>query len=628
MKLSGLVVALFASQAQPAQPVAADDPLIGIWAYETTFGPALQGELTVKREGSSWRAAIASAESRFTVAGDQVRFAFPGNAGKFRGTLIDNGRALEGFWLQPSGVTEERSDPVGSRQAFATPLELQRTGRDAWRGSVSPLAQRFTLYLLIFRNAEGSLTGAFRNPDFNSNGGASHFRVSREGDAVRFSAQLEETTPEIVHDAMLASAPDRLRIFWPDVGRVLDLTRRTPAQAAHFFPRPPGEPVYAYRRPPETGEGWRTARASDVGIDEAALKRLVQRLIDADPSVRRPSLIHSLLVARRGKLVLEEYFFGFDRDTPHDLRSAGKTFASVMLGAAMLKGVRVAPETKLYDLLAGMGPFAGPDPRKSQITLAHLMTHTAGLACNDNDDASPGNEDTMQSQREQPDWWKYALDLPMAHDPGSRYAYCSANMNLVGAALTKASGAWLPEVFDRTVARPLQFGPYHWNLIPTDEGYLGGGSWLRPRDLLKVGQAYLDGGVWNGRRIVDSSWVARSTSPHVAISPATTGLDAAVFPEFYLEGSDGYAWHSYGVSTGERVYKEYEATGNGGQLLIVVPDFDLVVVFTGGNYRQGGIWSRWRNEIVGGEIVPALRSGAGRHGDAARRRGDGSEPVH
>ncbi len=445
---------------------------------------------------------------------------------------------------------------------------------------------------------------------------------------MRFSAQLEETAPEIVHDAMLASAPDRLRIFWPDVGRVLDLTRRTPAQAAHFFPRPPGEPAYAYRRPPETGEGWRTARASDVGIDEAALKRLVQRLIDADPSVRRPSLIHSLLVARRGKLVLEEYFFGFDRATPHDLRSAGKTFASVMLGAAMLKGVRVAPETKLYDLLAGMGPFADPDPRKSQITLAHLMTHTAGLACNDNDDASPGNENTMQSQREQPDWWKYTLDLPMAHDPGSRYAYCSANMNLVGAALTKASGAWLPEVFDRTVARPLQFGPYHWNLIPTDEGYLGGGSWLRPRDLLKVGQAYLDGGVWNGRRIVDSSWVARSTSPHVAISPATTGLDAAVFPEFYLEGSDGYAWHSYGVSTGERVYKEYEATGNGGQLLIVVPDFDLVVVLTGGNYRQGGIWSRWRNEIVGGEIVPALRSGAGRHGDAARRRGDGSEPVH
>src|SRR5918993_2993217 len=149
--------------------------------------------------------------------------------------------------------------------------------------------------------------------------------------------------------------------------------------------------------------------------------------------------MHSMLVAHRGKLVLEEYFFGFNSDKPHDTRSAGKTFASVMLGAAMLRGTSLSPETPVYDLLSGMGPFANPDPRKSRITLAHLLTHTAGLACNDNDDASPGNEGTMQSQTGQRDWWKYTLDLPMAHDPGARYAYCSANSNLVGAALVAAT---------------------------------------------------------------------------------------------------------------------------------------------------------------------------------------------
>ena len=131
-------------------------------------------------------------------------------------------------------------------------------------------------------------------------------------------------------------------------------------------------------------------------------------------AARRPALIHSLLVAHHGKLVLEEYFFGFDRERPHDLRSAGKTFASVMLGTAMRRGAHIAPETPVYELLAGMGPFANPDPRKPQITLAHLMTHTSGLACDDNDPVSPGNEDTMQTQSQQPDWWKYTLDLPMA----------------------------------------------------------------------------------------------------------------------------------------------------------------------------------------------------------------------
>jgi CubicO group peptidase (beta-lactamase class C family) len=254
-----------------------------------------------------------------------------------------------------------------------------------------------------------------------------------------------------------------------------------------------------------------------------------------------------------------------------------------------------------------MGPFANADPRKSQITLAHLMTHTSGLACDDNNDASPGREDTMQAQQQQPNWWKYTLDLPMAHDPGRRYAYCSANINLVGAALTKGTGTWLPELFDRTIARPLRFGTYYWNLMPTGEGYLGGGAYLRPRDLLKVGQVYLNGGVWEGRRLVDSSWVTKSTAPHMQISPATTGLSPEEFPNYYGEGEDGYAWHLSQIRVGDRTYRGYAATGNGGQLLIVVPDFDLVVVFTGGNYGQGGIWGRWGSELLPKEIIPAIR---------------------
>ena len=603
------IVFLLIAAAAPA-----DDSLLGIWASETTFGPALHGELTVAREASGWHATISNAEARFQAAGDTVRFAFPGGLGQFHGSLTGNGREIAGFWLQPIGTTEERPSPVGSRQAFATSLVLQRASSGLWRGTVRPLEQRFALYLKIYRNAEGLLVGAFRNPDFNSNGGASLFRVAREGDKVLLTARPDETLPEIRHSATIAGvpgspgSPDRLQIFWPDVGRVLELARRTPEQAPHFFPRPPGEPAYTYKAPPATGDGWATAHASAVGIDEAALTRLVQKLIAADPAARRPSLIHSLLVARRGKLVLEEYFFGFDRDRPHDTRSAGKTFASVMLGAAMMDGIKVAPETRVYDLLAERGPFANPDPRKSRITLAHLMTHSAGFACNDYDDASPGNEDTMQTQSREPDWWKYTLDLPMAHEPGQRYAYCSANMNLMGAALTTATRTWLPELFERTVARPLQFGLHHWNLMPTDEGYLGGGSWLRPRDLLKVGQAYLDGGVWRGRRIVDASWVTRSTAPHMQISPATTGLSAEEFQNSYMEADDGYAWHLGAVRSGERTYRDYVASGNGGQLLIVVPELDLVVVFTGGNYMQGGIWLRWKDEIVGGEIIPALHA--------------------
>jgi CubicO group peptidase (beta-lactamase class C family) len=332
----------------------------------------------------------------------------------------------------------------------------------------------------------------------------------------------------------------------------------------------------------------------------------VQSLIDGDPTERRPSLMHSMLVARKGRLVLEEYFFGYARDTLHDLRSSGKTFSSILLGAAMRQHVAIAPESKVYEVMAARGPFGNDDPRKATITLAQLMTHSAGLACNDNDDASPGNEGTMQMQRAQPDWWKYTLDLPMAYAPGTHYAYCSANINLVGGALSSATQTWLPEYFERRVARPLGFGEYHWNLMPTGEGYLGGGAWLRPRDLLKVGQMVLDGGVWRGQRIFDAAWVATSTAPRIEVTPETTGYSAEEFGEYYGRGVDGYAWHLGEIKVGERGYRTYAATGNGGQLLVVAPELELVAVFTGGNYGQGGIWSQWPSRLLG----PVLRASA------------------
>jgi CubicO group peptidase (beta-lactamase class C family) len=162
-------------------------------------------------------------------------------------------------------------------------------------------------------------------------------------------------------------------------------------------------------------------------------------------------------------------------------------------------------------------------------------------------------------------------------------------------------------MFERDVAHPLQFGRWYWNLMPSGEGYLGGGAFLRPRDLLKIGQAYLDGGSWKGRRIVDAAWVRASTTPRIEVSPATTGLSDDEFGNFYGRGADALAWHMAPITVAGRRYKGYQASGNGGQLLIVYPELDMTVVFTGGNYRQGGIWGRWPQQIVGDLIVPTLR---------------------
>jgi len=134
------------------------------------------------------------------------------------------------------------------------------------------------------------------------------------------------------------------------------------------------------------------------------------------------------------------------------------------------------------------------------------------------------------------------------------------------------------------------------NLMPMGQGYFGGGVYLRPRDLLKLGVTYLDGGVWDGRRIVSRAWVEESTAQQIGPPQA--------------QGRDGYAWHLNTLTSGGCSYREYEATGNGGQYLIVLPELDLALVFTGGDYGRYRIWRRWRDQLVPGFVIPAVTSRA------------------
>jgi len=578
---------------------AQDDPLTGVWGAHVEYQTAPNGTLTLQRDGKLWRASLDGAKGTFQSGAGELRFTFENGADLFRGHL--RGAKLEGYWLRHA-IAE---NTAGTAQGYAAPLAFTRISATAWRASITPLPdENFTLYLKISRDTGGKLVAAFRNPELNSHGPAMQLLVSQQGTALRFSTWPDQQ-PQSALDATLTA--DGIQLFWKDLNRNVLLKPLDAAQAAPFYARPPGSPPYAYRQPEETGDGWRTAPPSTLGMNEAALAHAVQTIIDIDPAGKRRAFqIHSLAVAYKGKLVLDEYFHGFTRDQPHDMRSASKTLASVMLGTAMLHGVKISPETKVYPLLAHLGPFANPDPRKSEITIADFITHTPGLDCDDNNDDDPHNEDHMQSQRAQPDWRKFTLDLSSVYAPGTRYAYCSGNINVVGGAISTATKTWLPEWFDETVARPLQFGPWYWNLMPNGEGYSGGGVYIRTRDFLKLGQTWLNGGVWNSRRIASAAWVKESVAPHRRISPETTGRHGDAFAEVYLDGYDGYAWHLSDIQSPGHTYHAYFANGNGGQLLIVVPELDLVCMFTAGNYAQG-IWLYLRDAIVGKEIIPAIR---------------------
>jgi CubicO group peptidase (beta-lactamase class C family) len=156
---------------------------------------------------------------------------------------------------------------------------------------------------------------------------------------------------------------------------------------------------------------------------------------------------------------------------------------------------------------------SGLDPRKKAMTVENLLMMASGYYCDDRDSAAPGNEDTMQEQTADPDWYHYTLNVPMNANPGEQPVYCSADPNLLGDVLMHVTGRSLPELFQERIADPLQIKHYYLNLSPNGVPYMGGGIYWLPRDFMKLGQVMLNGGTWNGHRIVSSEWAHRATSP-------------------------------------------------------------------------------------------------------------------
>jgi CubicO group peptidase (beta-lactamase class C family) len=196
----------------------------------------------------------------------------------------------------------------------------------------------------------------------------------------------------------------------------------------------------------------------------------------------------------------------------------------------------------------------------------------------------------MQNQTEEPDWYRYILRLPMDRVPGEKIVYCSVDAHLAGGVLAKVAGEPLPELFDRLVARPLQMGDYHLNLAPTGEAYMAGGAQFTPRDYMKLPQLMLNGGSWHGRRIVSREWALRSTSALRDLSPI----------QRY-----GFFWNSVEYPYRGHKVRAFFAAGNGGQIFMAIPELDLVIAFTGGNYADASLFIPQR-KLVPEDILPAV----------------------
>lgn len=560
---------------------AKDNELIGMWEGKRIAGPEIQGDLIVTRAASGWVVDVSGYKLSIPGERNKLSFSLPGGRGSFDGKFEVITKQINGHWTQP-GI-------INNGMPHASPVILEPDGDNRWRGEIAPLWDEFSLFLPVWKRQDGSLAAFLRNPDRGFGVFYNVSRVERVGDSVSWIGRFFRNSDERVL-AQAQYQPGRMAVNIR--GNLYDMRLLSDDSQSHFYARGKLPEPYQYTPPPLISEdGWRVSTLKKAKIDEKKVAEFIDKVVLKTADSIDDPYIHGMLIARSGKLVLEEYFHGFHRNKAHDTRSASKSLASVLAGAVIQSGVPLTLDSPVFETIQGKtsSKKIASDPRYQKITLEHLLSMSSGLDCDDGNSASQGNEDTMQSQDNQPDWYRYTMDLKMVAEPGEKAVYCSAGMNLVGAVLTAASGRSLEELFFDLIAKPLQIQHYYLNLAPTGHPYLGGGIYWQPRDFMKLGQLMLNGGTWNGKRVVSEAFAKKSVS---------------TIYQMRNKGY-GYAWWTLNYPFKERQVKAFFAAGNGGQIVMGIPELELLVAFYAGNYSHKTLF-RIQQEFVPEYILPAL----------------------
>jgi CubicO group peptidase (beta-lactamase class C family) len=348
-------------------------------------------------------------------------------------------------------------------------------------------------------------------------------------------------------------------------------------------------------RDPETGEedGWVTGNAKSVGLPLVRLQAMENAIASAEFKK-----ITSVLIARRGELVYETYFDG-SPTTLRDTRSATKTITGMLVGIAIDKRLLAGVDVPIMSFFPDKQPVEYPDPRKEKITVEDFLTMSSLLECDDWNQYSRGNEERMYLVE---DWIQFTLDLPIKGFPpwaikpkdspyGRSFSYCTAGVSTLGGVLEKATGTTIEEFARKHLFEPLAIEEAAWKFSSLGLALTGGGLRLRSLDLLKLGQLYANGGVWDGARILSEAWVKTSTQPHVQVDDET---------EY------AYLWWLKEFRSGKKRFVAYYMSGNGGNKIAIFPQLDLVVVITSTNYNTRGMHEQ-TDRLLSEYILPGVQ---------------------
>lgn len=343
---------------------------------------------------------------------------------------------------------------------------------------------------------------------------------------------------------------------------------------------------------------WPSGAPRSLGLDPNVLAAL-----DGDITGGKYGYVDSMLIIRHGKIAYERtYKHNYEsiysqeariqgglnaHDTPgpynyfhswwhpfyrrgdlHTMQSVTKTVTSVVIGIATSRREFPSLDTpvlKFFD-----AKIANVDDPKRRMTVRHVLTMTTGLDWNENLPYSDPNN-AASAMEASFDWVQFAIDRPMVQEPGVSFQYSSGATQLLSHIFTSATGKDIEEYAAEHLFAPLGITRYFWKRSPTGLADTEGGLFLAPHDLAKIAYLYLKNGVWEDKAILLPDWVKASITPSVTTSD--TGVKY------------GYKWWLYPYGQDSRL--AFGAAGFGGQHAIVMPELDLVVVFTGWNILPG-----------------------------------------
>jgi CubicO group peptidase (beta-lactamase class C family) len=290
--------------------------------------------------------------------------------------------------------------------------------------------------------------------------------------------------------------------------------------------------------------------------------------------------LRSVLVVRNGYAVVEAYSTSNGRNIRHSNRSCGKSFTGALVGIAIGEGYIDGVDHQVLDFFPDYAA-ADTDPRKQAMTLEHLLTMTSGLDWPESSASYSSSGNIMNQMTMSPNWVRFVLDRPMVAEPGTRFNYSSGDSHLLAAIVQEAAGMSAFSFARTYLFEPLGISRVYWPSDPQGIIFGAGGMRMTTRDMAKFGQLYLQGGVWDGQQVVPVEWVEASVTKQVSASGAAS---------YY-----GYQWWVRGSGT-------YAAHGYRGQRIFVIPDLEMVVVFTA--ELSGNLPS----VLLSSFIIPAVRS--------------------